>query len=919
MHVGHRHRGAQGRGVPPAREGRRPVRAGAPLIEFDLDFLATHAKSLLTQIVIANSERVTSWERASGLVVGGKGHALHGHVRRSGRRPPAADGGDDGHVASRRDSEPDGAARAARGGAREPGQGVRVGDQAPARRPAGQRAQRHGDHGARTWRTARRCRWSPAAPMRRRPWRSSPRCSPQGCGDEGCTPAPAPATTTVSPAAAPPPRRKSDDPNLLLGVSASPGLAVGEVFQLRRAEIDVAEAGSRRRRRAPAARRRDRGVGGTARRAARAAARQGRARQGRDLRRARGAAVRSRPARGRRVRHRQGQERRVRLEEGGHDPRRPARRPAQPAARPARQRPARRRPARAVACSPGADIRPAGVSAERRPHRRRPHARRTRRRWTARASWASARRAAAPRRTWRSSPARWAFPRWPASSRRRSSCRTGRLVILDGNKGTLRHARLAGGSRAHPRGAGARRAAPQGRTSRTRTSRPSRSTARASKSSPTSAALKDAAQVAELGGEGVGLLRSEFLFMERARRADAKTSSSRPTRAIAQAVGPRSPDHHPHARRRRRQAARVPADSRRRTTRSSASAACGSASTAPRSCARSSARSCAPAAFGKVSVMFPMIATLERAARREGDPRRGSRQPRRAAGARPASWWKCPPRRSWPRSSRARRTSSPSAPTTSRSTRWRWTAGIPKLAPQVDGLSPAVLHLIAHTVQRRRAAGGRARGRVRRHRQRSARRADPDRHRRGRAQRQPAGDPRRQGADPHAAARRVPAARRARPRRGFRGRRARARARSRRRTRRPPTARPDMPSFKNAFSLLQKIGKCMMLPVSVLPVAGILLGVGSANFSWLPASVSQVMAAVGQRDLREPAAALRHRRGHRPDGERRRRRAGGHRRATSSSSPRMGICAKLLRHRDRRPSWASRRSRPACSAGSSWG
>src|SRR6188508_1623809 len=52
-------------------------------------------------------------------------------------------------------------------------------------------------------------------------------------------------------------------------------------------------------------------------------------------------------------------------------------------------------------------------------------------------------------------------------------------------------------------------------------------------------------------------------------------------------------------------------------------------------------------------------------------------------------------------------------------------------------------------------------------------------------------------------------------------------------------------NFKNAFSLLQKIGKCMMLPVSVLPVAGILLGVGSANFSWLPAVVSQVMAASG--------------------------------------------------------------------------
>src|SRR6188768_4174182 len=54
-----------------------------------------------------------------------------------------------------------------------------------------------------------------------------------------------------------------------------------------------------------------------------------------------------------------------------------------------------------------------------------------------------------------------------------------------------------------------------------------------------------------------------------------------------------------------------------------------------------------------------------------------------------------------------------------------------------------------------------------------------------------------------------------------------------------------MSSFQGAFSVLQRIGKCMMLPVSVLPVAGILLGVGSANFSWLPDAVSQIMAAAG--------------------------------------------------------------------------
>ncbi|HEJ0132168.1 TPA: PTS glucose transporter subunit IIBC [Proteus mirabilis] len=51
--------------------------------------------------------------------------------------------------------------------------------------------------------------------------------------------------------------------------------------------------------------------------------------------------------------------------------------------------------------------------------------------------------------------------------------------------------------------------------------------------------------------------------------------------------------------------------------------------------------------------------------------------------------------------------------------------------------------------------------------------------------------------------------------------------------------------FKNLFVVLQKTGKSLMLPVSVLPIAGILLGVGSAGLSWIPVSVSQVMAEAG--------------------------------------------------------------------------
>jgi len=50
---------------------------------------------------------------------------------------------------------------------------------------------------------------------------------------------------------------------------------------------------------------------------------------------------------------------------------------------------------------------------------------------------------------------------------------------------------------------------------------------------------------------------------------------------------------------------------------------------------------------------------------------------------------------------------------------------------------------------------------------------------------------------------------------------------------------------KQAFALLQKIGKSLMLPVSVLPVAGLLLGLGSANFPIVPVIISKLMAQSG--------------------------------------------------------------------------
>jgi len=51
--------------------------------------------------------------------------------------------------------------------------------------------------------------------------------------------------------------------------------------------------------------------------------------------------------------------------------------------------------------------------------------------------------------------------------------------------------------------------------------------------------------------------------------------------------------------------------------------------------------------------------------------------------------------------------------------------------------------------------------------------------------------------------------------------------------------------WKNTLAFLQKVGKSLMLPVAVLPVAGLLLGIGAANFGWMPAIASELMKNSG--------------------------------------------------------------------------
>src|SRR5689334_13221573 len=76
LHIGIDTVALKGEGFRPRVKVGDRVAAGAPLIEFDLDLLATRAKSLLTQVVVTNSDRVTRWVRATGSVIAGKDSLL---------------------------------------------------------------------------------------------------------------------------------------------------------------------------------------------------------------------------------------------------------------------------------------------------------------------------------------------------------------------------------------------------------------------------------------------------------------------------------------------------------------------------------------------------------------------------------------------------------------------------------------------------------------------------------------------------------------------------------------------------------------------------------------------------------------------------------------------------------------------------
>ncbi|MGE5153721.1 MAG: glucose PTS transporter subunit IIA, partial [Bdellovibrio bacteriovorus] len=241
MHIGLDTVNLKGEGfTPKVREGQE-VALGDPLIAFDADFLATHAKSLLTQIVVTNGERVAAYHPASGRVQAGSDTLLTLDLTAAGGPEVEAAGR---LVTSEAVLIPNATGLHARPAAVLANLAKRFKsrvllqrgeDQANAKSVVSIMGIEIG-YGDKVVVVAE----GPDAEE------AIAAILPElaaGLGDEGAKPAPAPATTEPDPANAPAPRPLSEDPNLLLGVAASPGLGVGKVYQMRREEIRVPELG----------------------------------------------------------------------------------------------------------------------------------------------------------------------------------------------------------------------------------------------------------------------------------------------------------------------------------------------------------------------------------------------------------------------------------------------------------------------------------------------------------------------------------------------------------------------------------------------------------------------------------------------------------------------------------------------------
>ena len=103
LHIGLDTVALRGEGFLPLKKKGDRVRAGEPLIDFAADYIATRAPSLLTQMVISNGEAITNLKPRTGFVVAGRDVVLEATLAKGA--PPVAPVQSGGDTLSSRELE----------------------------------------------------------------------------------------------------------------------------------------------------------------------------------------------------------------------------------------------------------------------------------------------------------------------------------------------------------------------------------------------------------------------------------------------------------------------------------------------------------------------------------------------------------------------------------------------------------------------------------------------------------------------------------------------------------------------------------------------------------------------------------------------------------------------------------------------
>jgi phosphocarrier protein FPr/phosphocarrier protein len=238
LHIGIDTVTLKGEGFTPKVKQGDHVEIGQTLISFDGDLVARKALSLLTQILIANVEKVARFIPASGPVVAGKSVVLTLELAAAGTVDPAPAAAVSGNeLTGDAVSLPNASGLHARPAALLAAEAKKFKSDIRLLRDASEAnaksvvaimglATKLGDA----------IRVKATGPDANEAVRRISALLADGCGEK-------PGDAPEAPVAAAPVRAVAASANELIGVSASPGLAVGRIVQFRQQTIDVAENG----------------------------------------------------------------------------------------------------------------------------------------------------------------------------------------------------------------------------------------------------------------------------------------------------------------------------------------------------------------------------------------------------------------------------------------------------------------------------------------------------------------------------------------------------------------------------------------------------------------------------------------------------------------------------------------------------